>query len=92
MKSASVVSTRKPYLTLLYCTATTLALTLLVYALITDRNPLNRIAYAVFVSTVPVIASIIAIKIRPSLRRWTVVVYASLFLVIIILLGVLRNV
>lgn len=81
-----------PVPALLLSTATASVLTLAVYVLLSGSNPLNRIGYAVFVSLTPAIITLVAMKIWRLSTRFTVIVYTSLFWVIIIVQGVMRNV
>ena len=51
------MSINKPYLTILICSITSFTLILSVYAFIEGHKPLNRIGFAVFMSTVPAVVT-----------------------------------
>lgn len=80
------------WLTLATCAAAGLASILALYAIASNRNPLNRLGYGVFVSAAPAIAALVASKVlhlRLS-KIDAVLLYLGLFILVVILQAVAR--
>jgi uncharacterized membrane protein len=72
------------------CSIATFLLVLLLYALVFNLNPLNRIGYAVFISVLPAILSLIIVRLYRFTTRGAVVTYVILLLTTITIQGWIR--
>lgn len=65
----------------------TLLFTLLLYAAVFGRNPLNRLGFGIFVSIVPALAALIFIRLTKRYASWrgVAIVYAVSFVLILII-------
>jgi hypothetical protein len=79
-------------LTLAVSAGLTLLFTLLLYASVFGRNPLNRLGYGIFVSIVPALGALIFIRLTKRYASWKgiAIVYVVLFLLILSLQAVGR--
>ena len=71
---------RTLYWTLLACAVTAFIYTLTRY-LLAGGNPLNRMGYAIFISTVPALGALLLLRLTRLFRSWphTAAVYVLLF-------------
>ena len=72
------------------CSIATFLLALLLYALVFNLNPLNRIGYVVFISVLPAILSLIIVRLYRFSSRGAVVTYVILLLMTIAIQGWIR--
>jgi hypothetical protein len=72
------------------CSVATFLLALLLYALVFNLNPLNRIGYAMFISVLPAILSLIIVRLYRFTTRGAVVTYVILLLMTITIQGWIR--
>ena len=70
----------------------TLVFTLLLYAVVFGRNPLNRLGYGIFVSIVPALGALIFIRLTKRYASWRAiaVVYVVLFALVVIIQAAAR--
>jgi len=75
------------YLTLAISAGLTLLCTLLLYASVFGRNPLNRLGYGIFVSIVPALGALIFIRLTKRYASWRAIaiVYVVLFVLILLI-------
>ena len=73
------------YMTLTTTASVALLFTLILYTLMSGRNPVPRLSYGLFVSILPAIGTFVVLKLtRISVsRRWAVVIYLLLFLLVL---------
>jgi hypothetical protein len=72
------------------CSVATFLLALLLYVLVFNLNPLNRIGYAVFISVLPAILSLIIVRLYRFTARGAVATYAILLLMTVTIQGWIR--
>lgn len=76
------------YLTLALASFITFVFTLSLYALVFQRNPLNRLGYGVFVSVTPALLALVVAKVTRVSLRAVVVIYIVLLALVVVLQGV----
>jgi len=78
---------RTLYLTLAVSAGVSLLFTLLLYASVFGRNPLNRLGYGIFVSIVPALGALIFLKLTKRYASWRAiaVVYVVLFALVLVI-------
>lgn len=85
------MKTKTPYLTVALCSGTAFVFMLLLYVLVFNRNPLNRIGYGVFVSLLPAFVTLAYAKLRGiRSRKEIALIYFLVFAVVVVVQGVLR--
>jgi uncharacterized protein YacL len=83
---------RTLYLTLAVAAGITLLVTLLLYASLSGRNPLNRLGYGIIVSILPVLGTLLFIRLTKRFASWrgVAIVYVVLFVLFVLIQAVGR--
>jgi len=82
---------RALYLTLAFGILT-FVVTLVLYASVSGRNPLNRLGYGILVSILPVLGTLLFIRLTKRFASWrgVAIVYVVLFFLVVIIQAAAR--
>jgi hypothetical protein len=92
-EAVRVISNRITLTVLGICASVAFTATLLLYIVPSGRNPMQRIGYAVFVSLVPALLTLLIAKMTNAslTQRGLAMIYAVLFALIVVIQALVRD-
>lgn len=87
-----VMNNKTLYMTLAVATGLALAFILLEYYLVHDRNPFNRVGFALFMSCLPALAALLVLKLTTFFVSWrgAAGVYIVFFVLVVMIQSIAR--
>lgn len=87
-----VMGNKTLYVTLGVATSLALLFILLEYYFVQDRNPFNRVGYALFMSLLPALAAFVVLKLTAFFESWmgAAAVYIAFFVLVVMIQSVAR--